>query len=157
MKLKNKFLINFSVITSVIFFCLHSPLIAQEESIANSIFIPVYQSFDFQREKIVDIDKGDIAIQPYGIDVVELNIEIAKLDKGFIEDMNILPEEAVIEWTNFEDYAIDMVYAVRDPQDRCTVFELIDVVVVDNQATGIEILYKHIPCTGSSFKPGETL
>ena len=127
------------------------PVSAQPRQEIKSIFIPIWQGFDFEQAAIVDSDEGDIVISPYGIETVSLETEIAALEKGFIEDVKSLPEEEVINWTHFEDYAIDMLYAVRTSTQHYVLLELIDVKVSDEEIIGVTIDYKYQPNGSRSF------
>ncbi|MCK4810383.1 MAG: hypothetical protein KAS99_05570 [Candidatus Omnitrophica bacterium] len=135
----------------IILLALIFPAFAQGSSSVNSIFIPTWQGFDFAKAKIVDREEGDIVILPGGIETSSLQVEIAALEKGFIEDIKNLPEEEVINWTNFEEYVIDMLYAVRTGNKKYALFELIDVKVSDDEIIGIEIEYKYQPNGSKEF------
>ncbi len=124
------------VLKIIILLSLTFPAFAQENTSLNSIFIPTWQGFDFAKEKIVDGEEGDIVILPEGIETSSLQVEIAALEKGFIED-------EVINWTNFEEYVIDMLYAVRTGNKKYALFELIDIKVSDDKIIGVEIEYKY--------------
>ena len=141
----------FFVSIIIILLALIFPASAQKATLINSIFIPVWQGFDFAQAKIIDREDGDIVILPYGIETTSLKVEIAALEKGFIEDVKKLPEEELIEWTNFEEYIIDMVYAVRTSDEKYALVELIDVKVSDDEILGIEIEYKYQPNGSRSF------
>lgn len=138
--------------TAIILFIIFFPASAQEAPDISSIFIPVRQGFDFAQAKIVDSEEGDIVVSPYGIETVSLKVEIAALEKGFIEEVKKLPEEEVIEWTNFEEYSIDMVYAVKTSDEKYALVELIDVKTSDGEILGIEIEYKYQPNGSRSFE-----
>ena len=122
--------------------CSMTTVTADDSSLATSVFIPVNQGFDFVKGKIVDQDEGQINILPYGIETNFHEFEIAFLRKGFIEDIkSISPEELV--WSDFEEYAVDMIYIVRSQDENYAVFELINVKISDEQVIGIEIKYEN--------------
>ena len=138
---KGKFLFLRIIVLLVLIF----PAFARENVSCNSIFIPVWQAFDFAKAKIVDREEGDIVILPDGIETNYLHVEIAALEKGFLEDIKSLPEEEGINWANFEEYSIDMIYAVRTGDRKYGLFELVDVKVSDDEVLGVEIEYKFQP------------
>ena len=139
------------LIAVAIFLCSLKPLIAEEFLVSHSIFIPVLQDLDFEKEKIVDINEGDITVVAYGIDASSPQVEIAQLEEGFIEDLTSLPRDEVIEWTNFADYKIGMIYAVKRANQTYALFELIDIKVSGYQVLGIEIDYKYQPDGSKNF------
>ena len=109
-----------------------------------NIFIPANQGFDFSERKIVDSNKGDIVPLSYGIETVDSYMQIAQIDKGFLEDFNGLPEEELIRWSNFAEYSVGMIYAVKCANGKYALFELIHVTESgDGEVLGMEIDYKY--------------
>lgn len=136
----------------IFFLCGMFPFLgfAREEAI-QSIFIPVFQNFDFQNGQIVDRDKGDITILHDGIETTNLKVDIAALKKGFIEDFGSLPPDAEVKWGHFADYEIGMIYAVQCEDGGYALFELIEVSVSGDDVLGIEIDYKYQPDGSGKF------
>ena len=121
--------------------CLWTAVTADEPPQMASVFIPVYQGFDFRKGKIVDLDEGEINVLPYGIETNFHAAEIASVRKGFIEEIKSLSPEDYI-WSDFEEYVVDMIYAVRSQDENDALFELVDVKTSDEQVIGIEIKYE---------------
>ena len=124
------------------FLCSMTSVTAEESSETTSIFIPVYQGFDFVKGTIVDQDEGQINVLPYGIETNFGGVEITSLRKGFIEEIKLISLEELV-WSDFEEYAVDMIYVVRSLDENYTLIELIDVKISDEQVIGIEIKYEN--------------
>ena len=56
------------------------------------------------------------------------------------------------DWTNFADYQIGMIYAVKCRGGKYAIFELVDVKVSEDQIIGIAIEYKYQPDGSRIFK-----
>ena len=138
-------------VVAIILLSFSLPVFTQEPLAITTIFIPVGESFDFKKGKIVDLDEGDINILHYGIEAAQSKIEIAQLKKGFIEDTEKLSSDENIEWSNFADYIVDMLYAVRCANNKFALFELVNIDVYNNEVTGMEIVYKYQPDGSRSF------
>lgn len=118
---------------------------------AQTIFIPVYQHFNFEQGRIIDSDFGDITALDEGIETTLPKEDIAALHKGFLEDVKALPPDEEIRWLDYAPYSLDMLYVVRDTDNKYSVFELVDVKMSQGYVLGIEIKYKYQPDGSRNF------